>query len=209
MKLLLLSTVVCATLFAFNAEVKKGDVTLQINKDIKSYTKGNNVPLKSGDIVCFVEGNGRVVIKGENYKKQLSKRSRSCKVIPNSKGNSNTYTKDLEKVGENIIIALSNTQEDEITGVSRKSVEQETSTQEFISISKEKLFIAVASSKWGPLPIVLEVFDTKGALVDTLINEDDTETLFILPVNRVEDGYKIKVTNMFEDILFNPTVKFE
>ena len=209
MKLPLLSTVICATLFAFNGEVKKDSVKLQINKDIKSYKKGEVIPLKSGDILCFVEGDGRIVIKGKNYKKQLSKKSRSCKVIPDTKGNSSTYTKDLAKIGENIIVALSSSQEVVLPGVSRKSVEQETSTQKFISISKEKQFIAVASSEWGPLPIRLEVFDTKGSLVDTLINEDDTETLFILPVNRVKEGYILKVTNMFDDILFNPTIKVD
>jgi len=99
MKFYLLSIIAWSSLFAFTAEVKKDSVKLQINENIKTYKKDKTITLKAGDIVCFLEGNGRVVLKGTNYKKQLSKHSHSCKKLPFMKGvkDSSSYVERAKK----------------------------------------------------------------------------------------------------------------
>jgi len=76
-------------------------------------------------------------------------------------------------------------------------------------ISKENIFISIESLEWGPLPIKLEIFDTNGIVKDTLKNEDDVMTSFILPVSLVQEGYKLKVTNAFEDTLVDVIIKIK
>lgn len=210
MKLFMTSIVLCTGLLAsFSAEVKRDSVVLQINKEIKTYTKGENIGLKSGDIVCFVSGDGRVVIKGENYKKQLSKRSRSCKFIPKLKATSNSIYSEVKNLSNKMVVAFKVSQETMTSGVSTRSVNQETSDIKSLVIPKENYFISLESSTWGPLPIKLEIFDTKGLLIDTLINEEDSNTVFILPTNRLKDGYSLKVTNVFDDVLLESKVKID
>ena len=71
------------------------------------------------DIVCFVSGEGKVVIRGENYKKQLSKRSKHCKHLIDPKNNKIDYVAMVEK-GVGAIVGVS--QEGVVHGVSRKAV---------------------------------------------------------------------------------------
>jgi len=208
MKLFLLSIVVCSSIFAFTGEVKKDSVKLQINQSIKTYKNGATIALNAGDIVCFMEGNGRVVLKGINYKKQLSKHSRTCKQLPITKGDSSNYSY-LAEVEKHVVTFFSDAKEKEVGGVSRKTITQDISTQRVITISQEKQFIAIKNSQWGPLPVRLEILNSSDDLVDTFQNEDDVITSFILLVNSLKEGYTIKVTNAFDDVLVNAKIEIK
>jgi hypothetical protein len=62
MRKLLLVTALVTSSFAFEAEVKSGDIELIINDKLHKYKKGSKFTLKSGTLICYKDGDGRVVI---------------------------------------------------------------------------------------------------------------------------------------------------
>jgi len=105
-----LSILATSLLLAFNAQVKKSDITVTINEQEKALKKGETIELKGGEIVCYKAGDGRLVIKGDGYKKQLNKKSSTS-------------------AGELIASVFAKAKEREIEGVSRKGTEQDTQKQ--------------------------------------------------------------------------------
>ncbi len=194
---------------AFDVEVKKGGVTVVINDQNKSYAVGETFKLDSGDIICFSEGNGRVVIKGsgenKSYKKQLSKRSKSCKHLPSGNGKGTNYAKNMSS---SVISLFQKSKEKSVDGVSRSTNDTETLTAP-IAINKSAKYLAIENSSWGPLPIVLEILDEKGEIVEKMENDTDIKTSFIIRTSLLKEGYVIKVLNSFEDELINSKIHFQ
>ena len=204
-KIIFTGILVSSMLFAFTAEVKKADVSLLVNEQNISYKAGDTFTLNAGDMVCFVKGDGRVVIKGKSYKKQLSKRSRSCKHLPNEEGEPTAYAEVLKS---GVVSMFEKSKEKSIDGVSRKAVEADTLTAP-IAFGKKAKYLAVENSTWGPLPVTLEVLDAEGNVVETMVNEEDVVTSFILPKSMIKEGYTIKVTNAFDEALVNSVIHVE
>ncbi len=192
-------------LFAFDVEVKKAPVSLLINEQSKDLKVGGKFTLNSGDLVCFIKGEGRVVILGKSYKKQLSSRSKSCKHLPNEDGKTVGYTQVLKY---NVVSMFEKSKEKSVDGVSRKSLESDTFTAP-TSMGIDSQYLAVENSTWGPLPIMLELLDNKGVVMETMINEEDIITSFILPRDMLKNVYSIKVSNAFGDILVNSKIVFD
>lgn len=194
---------------AFDAEVKKANVSIIINDQNKAYKVGESFALQDGDIVCFDQGDGRVVIKGsganKNYKKQLSKRSKSCKHLPNESGKAAPYAKSMSN---SVVSLFQKSKEKSVDGVSRAKETAEILTAP-ISINKAAKYLAIENSSWGPLPIILEILDNKGEMVEEMENEDDIITSFIIPTSLLKEGYVVKVFNSFEDELINSKIHFQ
>jgi hypothetical protein len=209
MKIILLNIIAITSLFAFSGEVKKDTVELQINESISKYEKGAKITLHGGDFVCFVSGNGRIVIQGDGYKKQLSKRSRSCKVLPivKDKENKESY---LDSSKNMVVSFFAVAEEKAVDGASRKSIVQDNNSQAVeMHLSNENSFVKIQSISWGPLPVTLKVFDQDGTLVDTMVNEEEIKTSFIFPASRVKNRYTLQVSNAFDEKLAVIKIKKE
>jgi len=206
---LVLISFLSTSAFAYNAIVKKADITIIINDQSKSYSAGESFTLQNGDIVCFDKGDGRVVIKGsganKNYKKQLSKRSKSCKHLPDGNGKALPYT---EKISASVVSLFQKSKEKSMDGVSRAKRETEILTAP-ISIKKAAKYLAIENSSWGPLPIVLEILDENNEVIEEMENETDIQTSFIIPTSHLKEDYSIRVLNSFEDELINSKIHLQ
>lgn len=201
-KTLLMGMVGTSLLCAFNVEVKQAPVKLLINEENKEFKAGKKFSLNAGDIVCFIDGDGRVSITGETYKKQLSKRSKSCRHLPSEEGKPTEYAKVIKN---SVVSMFAKSKETSVDGVSRKSVESDILTAP-IYIGTEAKYLAIENSTWGPLPVRLDIVDENGKTIETMINEEDVVTSFILPRSMLKEGYSIKVSNAFEEPLVNSTI---
>lgn len=204
MNKIIIGMVIATALFAFDAEVKKAPISLLINEQSIDLKVGEKFTLKAGDMVCFTEGDGRVVIVGKTYKKQLSKRNKSCKHLPNDEGETIEYSQILKN---SVVSIFEKSKEKSTDGVSRKSLESDTLTAP-ISMGADAKYLAVENSTWGPLPITLELLNTEGKIVETMMNEEDVFTSFILPRSILKDGYSMKISNTFGDLLVNSKIHF-
>ncbi len=204
-KVFLMSILTTGIIFAFNAEVKKADVSLLVNDLNKTYKVGDKFTLSIGDIICFVKGEGRVVIEGKNYKKQLTKRSKSCKHLPGNDKKPTTYAKSLQG---SIISLFTKAKEQSINSVSIKKIESDILTAP-VSISQDAKYLLVENSTWGPLPVKLEIIDKNGTVKESMVNKEDILTSFILPIGMLKEGYSIRVTNALEGLHVNSTVHFQ
>ena len=193
-------------LHAFNAEVKKGAVSLLVNDVSKEFEAGSKFSLKAGDLVCFVSGEGRVVIKGDKYSKQLSKHSKSCKRLPFADKKGTDY---LALANERLVEHFGKAQESSVSGVSTRAVSTGKVLTEPLILSEEVKYIVIENEMWGPLPVTIRIFDTKGGLVATETNEEELLTSFIFPVSLVKEGYRIEVSNAFDEPLVKASVHFQ
>jgi len=209
MLFLLLTPFVFSSAFAYDATVKKSDITVIINDKSTSYVAGESFTLKAGDIICFDKGNGRVVIKGsganKSYKKQLSKRSKSCKHLPDDAGKAVAYA---ENISASVVSLFQKSKEKALDGISRANKDVEVLTAP-ISIKKSAKYLAIENSSWGPLPIALEILNEKNEVVEEMENEADIQTSFIIPASHLKEGYSIRVLNSFEDEFINSKIHFQ
>lgn len=205
MKTMFLSAVLTANLFAYTAEVKKESVTLQINDTLKTYGANQTIFLKGGDIICFVDGAGRVVIKGDDYNKQLSNRNLACKQLPIPANSSGQY---IAAAKSKVAYLFADAKENSTNGVSRNGTVQENAAQEKFVLEKDKQFISIGSAQWGPLPVKLEIINSGGKILETFENLDEVSTSFIIPKEHVHEGDQLKVVNTFGDVLLDKKVAF-
>jgi len=197
---LLISTLL---LSAYNAEVKKDSVSLLINDQVQNHEAGKTFALKAGDLVCFISGEGRVVIKGEKYSKQLSKRSKSCKRLPTV----NKETKDYLALSTKRIIAnFENAKETAVAGVSTRSVSTGETITTPLTIKSDLKYLIIENDKWGPLPVSIEIINTQGEVVASDSNEEELVTSFVFPISVLKEGYTIKVANAFDELLVNSVI---
>jgi hypothetical protein len=202
MKKLLTLTALTATIFGFNAEVKKSDITLTINGTKKELKKGDKFSLNGGDIICYKSGDGRVVITNKEYRKQLSKRASLCTTLPTNDKSKDSF---LASVKEKIANPLSKTKETKVSGVSRKALESELFKDD-ITIDKNQKYLQLKSEDWGPLPVTLTILDKNGKPIHQESNEDNDITLFLIPTTLLKDGFVVKVTNSFDEEMVSSKV---
>ena len=192
-------------LCAFNAEVKKDSVSLLINDQAQNHEAGKTFALKAGDLVCFISGEGRVVIKGEKYSKQLSKRSKSCKRLPTGSKETKDY---LALVGSRMVEKFGQSQETAVAGVSRKSAKNDTVKNKII-INNTVKYLIIENDQWGPLPVVLQVVDAEDKVIASETNEEELLTSFVFPVSMIKEGYTVKVSNAFDELLLDSMLHFQ
>ncbi len=202
-KLTLLLVVATGCVSAFVGQVRKGDMTISVNGQDKALKKADTISLKGGDIICYVNGDGRLVIKDEGYKKQLSKKSSPCRKLPVQGTQS-----DNVHVGDLIASVFEKTEEQSVDGVSRKGgeVKEEKIT---LALKPNQKYILLENDAWGPMPIELTVYDEKGNVVKEMEYNDtnDLKTSFLIPVSSVKNGYTLKVTDGFGDVLAVVSIK--
>jgi len=181
--------------FAYMAEVKKTDINITINSKEKSLKKDAKLELKAGDIVCYKSGDGRLVIKGENYKKQITKKSSPCRKLPTTKDEA----KDI-KVMAMISSVFRKSKEESVNGASRAETQIKELKKE-IKLDENKKYILVENKDWGPLPVSLTIVDKDDKAIGSFENTEDDVTSFLIPTSNLKSGYTFKVTNNFDDSL--------
>jgi hypothetical protein len=188
----------------FDAEVKKAAVTLSINDASKDFDKAQTFSLHAGDIVCFEAGEGRVIIQGEDYKKQLTANNKGCKQLPVEANEENA--EESSSFSQKILALFQTSKEESVDGVSRSVEEAETYTQTIEITPTKQAYLAIENDSWGPLPITLEIIDDKQTVIDTWVNEEDLQTSFIIPSKQLNDGYHLKISNMLGDLLLDSPI---
>jgi len=191
--------------YGYDAEVKKADVTLLVNDAEVSHKTGEKFTLQAGDIICFKEGKGRVVIRGKDYKKQISKHTKGCKHLPGDMKKSSQFAQHMT---HQVMALFSKAEEEKVTGVSRKAVETAETFTTPITLAAQAKYLAIENESW-PLPVTLEVLDESGKPVESMVNEEDVITSFVLPKGMLKEGYTIKVTNAFDELLVNSIIHME
>lgn len=204
--IILLAFALTLSIFAFEAEVKKENVSLLINDRTKTYDTGSKFSLKGGDLVCFVSGNGRVVIKGDKYSKQLSRHSTGCKRLPVANKEQKDY---LALVNERLVEHFGEAQETAVSGVSTRSVSTAETVTETLKIPHDVKYVIVGNDTWGPLPVTVKVLDGKGEVIASETNEEELVTSFVFPTSVFKEGYMVEVSNAFDELVLKSSVHFQ
>jgi len=204
-KIVFVILIATISLFAFKAEVKKETVYLLINDKNISYKAGEIFSLKAGDLVCFISGNGRVVIKGDKYRKQISRHTKSCKTLPSKDNNKKNY---ISLVTNKIVETFSNTKESVVNGVSSKG-SIELINNNLIHLNKNSKYLILKSKEWGPLPVTIQILDNKGEVIISDINDNDDLASFIFPIQNLKDGYIINIYDGFDKLKVKSTIRMD
>ena len=207
-KIITLMLIITVTVFAFDAEVKKGSVSLQINDKNINYEAGKTFSLQAGDLVCFLSGEGRVVIKGDKYSKQISKRSKNCKQLPTVGTDKKNY---LALVEDKLVAQFSKTKETAVAGVSvRSSTKKKTLiSTSTLTLKKDNKYLVLENNQWGPLPVKIKILNKKGEVIASDINENDVLSSFIFSRNVLKDGYTVEVVNAFDEALVKSVIEMK
>lgn len=200
-----LLTIIVSSMALFGAEavVKKADVTLLVNDVEKHYEAGKKFHLDGGDIVCFKEGKGRVVITADGWRKQISSHTKGCKHLPVS-GEEESHL--ASHTAQKVIALFSKAEEEQVAGVSRKSSETQVITKPIL-LTKDTKYILIENDTWGPLPVTLTIYDEKKQTVENMANNEDILTSFVVPRAMLKKNYLLRVTNSFGDVLLESKVK--
>jgi len=202
-KSIALLTLSATVLLAFDAKVSRGDVIVSINELNQTHAKDASFRLQGGDVICFLEGKGVVTITAEQYKKRLSKRSKSCKVLPTKDKSGKNY---LAAIGKNIAAKFSNATESSVAGVSTRALDSNTPIKTALVLDPQTPYLLLSSESWSPLPIHVTIQDSNGSIVAQESNEEETTTAFIFPTKLFKSGYTIHITNGFDELLMESNV---
>ena len=183
-------------LFASQLTVKNADVKLLINGQEFVVPVDQNLSLKPGTMVCFVDGDGTVTI---DEKIKLNKKSPECYQIPLK---DNTDVKKL----------LTSLEKDAVVSTVKKSSASSRDI-EYLKIDKgtillpsSKKEVVVYNENYGPLPVTLSVKKGDGTVIKKIVNEDSDKSLFRIPASYLDNNSKIEITNAFGDTLLDKKV---
>lgn len=189
------------TVFAANLIVKDGDVTLLINSHRIQLEKDQNITLAAGAMVCFVQGNGKVII---NNKKELDSKTPDCYQIP-LKEDFN-IEKFLSSTENRVMVSSKYGSNETNTNRGSGTTLNSSETTEMISISASDKEVVIYDESYGPLPITLSIKKPDGTIMKEIINEDNPKTFFRIPTAYLENDSGIEVTNAFGDKLLDKKV---
>jgi hypothetical protein len=191
-------------LLAYRVEVKQNDVTLQINDLTIPAHPGKHFELSAGDVVCYKQGAGRITIVGKTYKKQLTSHHVStCVKLPSEDGKPVAYAK---KIRNAVVSFLADAHEERVDGISRKDAKL-TKQEAVIELPAQAQFLEVSSKRWGPLPVTLKITDANGTVKETIVNEEETGSAFIVTRDLVSGGCSLTVCNAFDDVMLHAKIK--
>lgn len=201
MKKLLCLITLGVSLFASELIVKKADVKISVNGDVKELTKNEKLSLLPGSSICFLDGKGKVII---DKRKQLTKKSKKCYTTAIPKDfNMEDFLKNLADTAK---VALITGDLKVKNGVSTKSIQTTETLTGNINITKGQKELIVLNETYGPLPISLKIYDIDKNIIQEFINEEDEVTLFRIPSVILNDNYNIVITNAFDDELLNQVI---
>jgi esterase/lipase superfamily enzyme len=176
-------------LFSSTLIVEKADVLLLINGQEFTIPKDQNLTLKPGTMVCFLKGNGNVIIDSTI---KLNQKNPECYQIPIDNINIDKIL-TLEKKH-----AVISTQKIEKSSNNRAAEEIQTETGEIIIPSSKKELI-IYGEQYGTLPITLNIKDPNGKVIRSITNEENEKSLFRVPTAYLKNGSNIEISNGLGD----------
>ncbi len=184
-------------LLASHLTVKDGDVTLLMNGQEFTVPEDQNLTVKPGTMICFVNGSGTVII---NDKIKLSSKNPECYQAPLD---DDTDIKTLlSSIEDEAIISV---EQEEAPGSSR-GIEALKVIKGIISLPPSKKEVVIYGESYGPLPVTLSIKKPDGTVIKEVVNEESDKTLFRIPAKYLENDSKIEVTNAFGDKLVDKKV---
>ncbi len=204
-KFIFTSFIATSILFAYNAEVVKDAITIEINQENQNYKIGDKFILKGGDLVCFISGDGKILIKRGKYSKKISKRSK-CKNLPIVKKEDKNY---LALASSAISIKFGQAKEELVHGVNTRSVTTPQTDKRDITLSISTKYLILENKSWGPLPVSVQILDTTGQVMAEDVNEDEDLSSFVFPTSFIKTGYQVKVTNGFDEFMVDSSIHFQ
>lgn len=203
-KIILLFIMSFSVLLASHLTVKDSDATLLINGQEFEVPKDHNLTLKPGTMICFVKGEGKVVING---KKELDQKTKECYQVPiddtfdikhfllTAEDKSIAKTAVVSSSGEDAVIHRGYAVADDVKGIPG-----------IITIKPSDKEVVIYDKSYGPLPVTLNIKKSDGTTVKSIVNENSPKTFFRIPTRYLENGLKIEVTNAFGDKLLDKKV---
>ncbi|WP_428739696.1 hypothetical protein [Sulfurimonas sp.] len=201
-KKIALAGLAVSSLFAVDMQVKKGDVVLNINTQKVSLAKGTVQELSEGTTLCYVGGDGKVVIP--SYKKQLKKAGR-CFTIPLSNNSATSYLADIQNKAN---VAFWDASENVRHGAGTKGETKFENDDAFVLTADQKELI-IYGKEFGPLPVTVSLKDKDGKEVLSFENEDSEITLVRIGKEQLKTGMRIEVYNGFEEFILNKKIIVE
>lgn len=198
MKKLLILTLLVNALFSNELEVISSKVKFEINKKVYELEKGKKLELQEGDIVKFLEGNGKLII---NKKTQLSKKTDSFQ-IPVSRGFFSNLSK---KIKEGIVIAYLDSSESSKSGVSTKG-DSLANTKGELFIKKENKEFVIFSEEFSPHPISISLKDENGKVIDSFVNEEADITFYKIDTKLLKTAYSLEVLSGLDEVLLDKKI---
>lgn len=196
MKSLILVIVAFTSLIANESShliVKDADILVKISGAKKILPKDTQINLIGGDSICFINGDGRIII---NDYKQLTKEDKSCYIVPISK---NVDMKEfIASLKDKVYVAYFDSTETLRHGSSAKGSNPQKSSDIILKKGQDLL---ISSNRFGPLPVEISIYDENDVLLDTFTNEKELNTLLRISRDALKDGYKLKVLNGFHQEL--------
>lgn len=179
--------------------VKDSDASVKINGAKKNLPKDTQINLIGGDSICFLNGDGRIII---NDYKQLSRENKTCYIVPISK---NVDIKEfITSLKDKVYVAYFDSTETLRHGSSAKGSNAQESSDILLKKGQDLL---ISSNRFGPLPVKISIYDENDVLLDTFINEKESNTLLRISHDALKDGYKLKVLNGFDQALLKSILK--
>lgn len=179
--------------------VKDSDASVKINGAKKNLPKDTRLSLIGGDSICFLNGDGRIII---NDYKQLSRENKTCYIVPISK---NADIKEfITSLKNKVYVAYFDSTETLRHGSSAKGSNAQESSDILLKKGQDLL---ISSNRFGPLPVKISIYDGNDILLDTFINEKESNTLLRISHDTLKDGYKLKILNGFDQVLLKSILK--
>ena len=184
----------------YPAIVKKANIAVTINGKTREFQAGEKTILKPGDVVCFVSGNGRLVIRSDQFRTQVSRHGSKCKFMP-------IIDDKKEGIEKGVLLEhFAKAHEEGVYGVSRGVESEKTYTKE-IHIAGKQRYLAIQNDQWGPLPVTLKIIAPDGKVLYESRNEKNLISSFAVPVDKIKDGSILEISNRFGDLLVKSKIK--
>ena len=186
--------------------LSNGLITLLVNTTKKEYRTGNQLNLKEGDKVCFVKGKGFITIEGGKRSLSLSHENHECKTLEKIVKVSSSFPQLSLKSSEGTVAGITRGAELSINKT-RLSVEKGIYTSPLYPDKNGNL--RIESDSWitsnSRLPIVLQLIDPKGYVVNHFTSHTKGKTSFVLPKPLLADkhGYTVTISNQRADVMLN------
>ncbi|NEW61003.1 hypothetical protein GSY74_06865, partial [Sulfurovum sp. bin170] len=192
MKSLMVLLVMVEFMVANSLVVKDANVTITIDKKVYELQKGDKADLEQNSTVCFKGGDGRVII---DEQLQLSSESNeTCSHLKMKK--SFDFKAWFKKHIKVVALLFTDSKEQTKLAVTRKGGESETAKGTMVLKASDEYFV-IENKTWIIYPITLEIINNKNKVIYKETSEEDS-IIFIVPRNKLETGYKIKVYNSSE-----------
>ena len=190
-----------SSLFAVSAKVKKADVIVNINTKEVSLKKGSTIELSEGTNICFVGGEGKLVIA--ELKKQLKKPKR-CLIIPISESQALSYATDIKN---KLTVAFWDSSESVRHGAGTKGEAQYDSSQDLVigENQSELLFMG----EFGPLEVLVILRNSEGQEILVFENSDSDITIIRIAKEQLQTGMRLEVYNGFEKLILSKRIIIE